>query len=379
MSATARFSTAEMLYVGTHRKAHHADPETIAHGIYRFARTGQGLEPRGCTPTAQPGWICESRDGRTLYAVNEVRELDGHPGGAVSAFARGEDGDLTLLNSAALPPMPCHCEVDESGALLLVATFGGGSVHLFELAPDGSIGAERDCHVHAGSSAHPKRQTSPHAHAVAIAPGGRFVLVPDLGTDRLEVYRLDTAAARLVPEPALSLQLPPLSGPRHVAFGKGTAYLINEMAARIDAFAWDGETGLLTPLGSTALLPDDFAGLRSGGAIALHPTLPFLYATTRSHGSSGLPSEPGLDQLCWCRIDPVSGALTLAGCVPSGGGIPRAFAFDPENGDLVVGHQCSGTLVRFRIDPATGTPGQLGDGLATPVPVCLHFSAAKIV
>ena len=35
---------------------------------------------------------------------------------------------------------------------------------------------------HEGSSAHPTRQTGPHAHSIAVDPDNRFVLVTDLGT-----------------------------------------------------------------------------------------------------------------------------------------------------------------------------------------------------
>jgi 6-phosphogluconolactonase len=367
----------ERLYVGTHRRAHRADQADIAHGIYHFEREAaeSAFEARGICETAQPGWLATHPDGRTLYAVNEVRELGDHPGGAVTAFAIDpETGVLRALNRALLPPMPCHCTVDPQGRYLLVATFGGGSVHLFELLADGSLRAERDRHVHTGSSAHPQRQTAPHAHAVAIAPGGRFVLVPDLGTDQVWVYEVDATAFRLVPRLDLRIEQPPLSGPRHLAFSPDGrfAYLINEMSATVAVFGWNGDTGVLAPLQTVDLLAEDFAGLRSGAAIMNHPDGRHLYATTRSHGSSGLPVAPGLDRLVWFAVDSATGLLTFAGRTESGGGIPRAIALSPDTNRLYIGHQCNGVITEFAL--ADGTPINTGRVIATPVPVCLLFA-----
>ena len=364
------------LYVGTHRRALRADPADTAFGIYGFEQSGSSYQPIGITATPQPGWIAAHPKGGLLYAVNEVRDLDGHPGGGVSAFAiDAASGALTALNTQPTPPMPCHCEVDQTGRFLLVATFGGGSVHLFPIEDDGRIGPECDAHHHSGSSIHPRRQTEPHAHAVSIDPGNRFVLVPDLGTDRLMVYELDQARSCLIARDDRTIALPPGSGPRHIAFGDAgrVVYLVNEMSATVTVFAFDGKTAELRLLQTADLLPDGFGGLRSGAAIAVHPSGAHLYATTRSHGSSELPEKPGLNLLIWFAIDPRDGTLQLSGSVLSGGEIPRSFAFDASGEELFVGHQGSGTLVTFQIDPTTGTPVPQPNPLLTPVPVCLTF------
>ena len=365
-----------ILFAGTHRRAHRADSTDIAFGIYAF-RVEQGrLSPLALTRTPQPGWVAVHPGGHFLYCANELREMEGREGGAVSAFRIDlATGALDPLNSRPLPPMPCHCAVDATGRFLLVATFGGGSVHLFAIEDDGRIGAELDAHVHHGSSIDPRRQAGPHAHAVAIDPGNRFVLVPDLGTDSLYVYALDREGGRLAPLPERTLALAAGSGPRHLAFGSGgwRVYLMNEMSATIAVLAFDPETGALDLLQSIDLLPAGFAGLRSGAAVAIHPRGDFLYATTRSHGSSGEPPVRGLDLLVWFSIDR-NGLLVPGGRVPAEGQIPRSFTLDPAGDFLFVGHQCSGTIATFRID-SDGAPAFTGQRIATPVPVCLEFAA----
>lgn len=374
--------TRTFLYTGTLQKAHHADDAPTAHGIYRWDRSGTD-QPWGgpvLTPTLQPGWICLATDGQTLYALNEVKELEGETGGAVSAFRVAPDtGDLTALNRLRLPGNPCHGLVEATGRYLLIATFHGGTVHMIRLAPDGSLDAEVARHQHQGSSVHPKRQTSPHPHGIAISPDNKFVMVPDLGTDRVEVYALDTESGTLDLRKERGLSLPAGSGPRHAVFSQDGKhlYVINEMNATIAVLEVADNTGALSWLQSCDLLPEGFAGLRSGGEIALNAKGLTLYASTRSHGSSGLPASPGIDTMAWFDVDPATGLLRFAGRVPSGGGIARAFVIEPDQRHLLVAHQCTGTLVRFAIDAANGALSNMEEPLKTPVPVGLIFGLAN--
>lgn len=65
-----------------------------------------------------------------------------------------------------------------------------------------------------GQSAHPVRQTGPHAHSAAFSGDSRFVYICDLGTDRVKVYRYDGNA--LVLSDAGEYVLTPGAGPRLV-------------------------------------------------------------------------------------------------------------------------------------------------------------------
>jgi 6-phosphogluconolactonase len=367
-----------MLYVGTHRRAYRDDPSDIAFGLYIFrGRAGGNFKSAGHVETEQPGWVAVHPSGKFVYVVNEVRKFGGQDGGGVSAFAVDPDSRcLTPLNSRLTPQMPCHCTIDLTGQFLLVATFGGGSVHLFPIAPDGSLGMPADEYWHDGSSVH-ARQAGPHAHAVVLDPYNRFVLVPDLGIDQVRVYELQTELARLIPQPERTVSLPPGSGPRHLTFDPTGrfAYLMNEISATIAVFVYDHSTGALEPHQTVDLLPTDFAGFRSGAAIAVHPGGRHLYATTRSRVSSGEPPIPGLDNLTWFDVHPENGTLHGGGRMPSGGEIPRSFAFANNGEHLLVGHQGSSTIITFRLDCRTGKP-IMTESLDTPVPVCLCVASA---
>ena len=92
---------------------------------------------------------------------------------------------------------------------------------------------------------HPN-QTQPRAHMVTFDPSGRWVVVTDLGLDRLYVYRLDTVTGELVANVPPYLQFERGRGPRHIAFHPNgrLAYLINELSAIMTVLTWAPEAGI---------------------------------------------------------------------------------------------------------------------------------------
>jgi 6-phosphogluconolactonase len=143
------------------------------------------------------------------------------------------------------------------------------------------------------------------------------------------------------------------------------------MNATVVAFSVDVVHARLQHLQTVDLLPDGFAGLRSGAAIGLHAETNTLYATTRSHGSSGKSAAPGINSLVWFAVDPATGRLGNRQSIDSGGEIPRSFAFSCDGRSLLVGHQGTNDIVRFALNAETGRPTQMGDAISAPVPVCL--------
>ena len=65
-----------------------------------MARSGlRSLDRIGMPPTPRPGWVAFHPSRRYLYAVNEVREFEGRPGGKASTFAIEQaTGQLSPLN-----------------------------------------------------------------------------------------------------------------------------------------------------------------------------------------------------------------------------------------------------------------------------------------
>jgi 6-phosphogluconolactonase len=367
------------MYVGTFPRAHQSDPADTAFGIY-VLRAGQSsgrLEPADLAPAPRAGWLAPHPSGRFLYAVHEVREFAGRPGGGVSAFAVDPvTGRLAMLGSRPTTGrLPCHCALDQAGRYLLVSTYLDGTVELFPIEADGRLGPVREVHWHQGASVHPRRQASAHAHSVTFDPAFRFALVADLGADRIVVYEFDGAHGTLIPHPGRDACVAPGSGPRHLVFRPDArfAYLVSEMAATITVLAYDAATGTPRPVQAVSTLPDGFAGFRAAAEIAVHPSGRFLYATNRSYGSSGEPPQRGEDSIAWFAIDPDSGRLTPRGRARSGGETPRSFVIDPGGTWLYIANQRSANITAYRIDAVTGDLGPAVHVTQTPVPVCVQL------
>ena len=107
------------------------------------------------------------------------------------------------------------------------------------IAADGRLEPATDVIRYEGSGPKPQ-QDAAHAHMIAPDPNGRFILVADLGTDQVSVYRLDPAAGTLIPNssgtPVVKEQ--PGAGPRHFAFAPdGRAlYVINELDSTLSVY-----------------------------------------------------------------------------------------------------------------------------------------------
>ena len=216
--------------------------------------------------------------------------------------------------------------------MLMVANYGGGSVSVLPIGEDGKLGAVSHLAQHSGSSVNPRRQEAPHAHGVHLDPAGKLLAVPDLGLDKVMLYRLDAEAGTLKPCDPPAAEVAPGSGPRHLAFHPNGqhAYVINEMSNTVTAFDHDAESGKLTPTQVISTLPESFQGVTYTAEIFVHPSGKFLYGSNRGH-----------DSLAIFAIDEASGRLTSIGQTSTGGKSPRSFAIDPTGRFLLAANQGS--------------------------------------
>jgi len=173
--------------------------------------------------------------------------------------------------------------VDKTGKNVLVANYGGGSIAVLPIAPDGRLREASAFVQHRGSGANPKRQQGPHAHCINVAPDNRFVLAVDLGLDQVLVYRFDPARGSLEANSPAFAKVSPGAGPRHFAFhpsGK-FAYVINELQSTVTAFAYDRRRGVLQEVQTAPTLPSGFADNNSTAEVQAHPSGKFLYGSSR--------------------------------------------------------------------------------------------------
>ncbi len=336
-------------------------------GIYRMeldAATGKLSEPALAAEVDNPSFLAVHPTHKYLYAVNETAD-DGKPGG-VTAFALDPaTGAITKLNrQSSGGDGPCHLVVDAAGKNVLVANYGGGSVAVLPIGPDGRLAPATELVKHSGRVADPQRQGGSHAHSVNLDAANRIAVVADLGLDRLFLYKFDPAGGRLTPHDPPSVKLADRSGPRHFAFHPDGqhAYAIHEIDCTITAFDYDPARGTLAPIQTVPTMPVAVEPRHSTAEVAVHPSGKFLYGSNRGH-----------DSLAVYAIEPGSGRLELVEHEPTGGQTPRNFAVDPTGAFVLAENQSSGTIVVLRVDPATGALAPTGQVVALPSPSCVKF------
>lgn len=236
-------------------------------GIHAFGFDSDkgALKPLHRTTEIQnPFFIALSPDKRFLYSI-DAEKFGGDEDENVAAFAlEGRTGRMKRINhQSARGTASCYLDVDATGKTVLVANYSSGSVASLPVKADGSLGEAVSFFQHSGSSTDPQRQKGPNAHCSVISPDGKHALACDLGIDKVMIYTLEAATAKLAPNTAQPFaKLTPGSGPRHLTFhpnGK-LVYLINELANTITVFDWNAADGTLKEKQTIATLPKDFTG-----------------------------------------------------------------------------------------------------------------------
>ena len=354
-----------LVYVGTYTRPGKSE------GIYawRFdTKTGE-LTPLGlAVKTGNPSFFAIDPAGRHLYAVGEMGNFGGKPGGSVSAFEIDKaSGKLKPMNAVTSGgPGPCFAAVDKTGKNVLVANYSGGSLEVIPIKSDGSLGEPSTFIQHSGKGPNPQRQEKAHAHSINLSPDNRFAIAADLGLDKVFVYRFDAAAGKLTPNDPPFAAVTPGSGPRHFSFAPDgrSAYLISELAQTVTGFQWDAKAGKLTEIGTVSTLP---AGMKVEGnstaEVLVHPSGKFVYGSNRGHDSIAVFAVAK------------DGKLTLIQNESTQGKVPRNFRIDPSGQWLFAVNQDSDSMVLFRIDAKTGKLTPAGKKVEVFGPVCVKFLA----
>lgn len=368
-ASTAQQQRNYFVYVGTYTGA---DSKGI-YG-YRFDEATGQLAPLGvAAEVVNPSFVVADPAHLHLYAVTEMTARGPNAykeNGSISSFSIDpRTGSLKFLNKVSSGGGgPCHLVVDKLGKILFVANYGSGNVASFAIQADGSIGAMTGLDQHSGSSVDPRRQKGPHAHAVVLSPDNRFLFVPDLGLDRILIYRIDEAKQSFTLNNPSYVSVKPGLGPRHFIFGARArfAYAICEMGSSVVAFSYDRTNGRLTPVQTISTLPPEFSGEDNSAEIQVDRSGRFLYASNRGDNS-----------ITVFQIDAKTGLLSRIQVAPTQGKIPRNFVIDPTGKYLVAANQDSNDLVVFTIDPGTGKLTPTNQVVDLPSPVSILFIPAQ--
>jgi 6-phosphogluconolactonase len=354
-------------YIGAYTEA---DFGGKGRGIYSFTlnlENGHLEDLHLQAECTNPSYLCAPLSGKYLYAVNELHEWEGKPGGAVSAYAV-EGGGLRLLNQAASEgACPCHIALDPGERFAVVSNYTGGSIAVFPLLHEGGLGKAVQRIALSGHGPNAGRQEGPHAHSFMFAPAGAYGFACDLGADRVMAYTIRGDE----PQPLIPADVPwfPVqggSGPRHGVFHPqgNRCYVLNELDSTVDVLAWDMDRGIFERLGRISALPPDVSGAEcdnTSAAIRLDRGGKYLYVSNR-----------GRDSITVFRVED-GGLLAYIGAVSSGGRTPRDIILDPAGAFLIAAHQNSDNLTVFWVDEALGILVKAGE-YELPSPVCVLFA-----
>jgi 6-phosphogluconolactonase len=358
------------LYIGTY--TNQASPQgRVGQGIYRatLLPASGALRVEGVAAEMTNPTFLVLRNDR-IYAIGEVSEHDGEPGGVVAAFAVDPaTGDLSLVNRQSSGGAgPAFVTTDATVRMALVANYVGGSVASLPIGPEGALEPPSKVVAppmpHEGPGPVADRQDAPHAHSIIPDRNNRFAFEADLGADRIYQYTLDPVAGQISPEPIEIYNVFPGTGPRHLAFHPSGRwlYVIGELSSTLIVYSYDANNGLLREPKALSLLPTGWEGFNKSSEVVLSPDGRFIYAGNR-----------GYDSITVLRVHDDSGTVTLAGQYPSGGSFPRHFALDPSGEWLVVANEQSDNLTTFRVDQENGVLKWTGQSVQVPVPVCVVF------
>jgi 6-phosphogluconolactonase len=339
------------LLVGTY-----TGPKSEGIYVYRFdTKTGAATRV-SAAQTVNPSYLVASRDGRFVYAVDELPGDNGPASqrGGISAFSfDAASGQLSFLNKVSSEGNdPCYLSISSDGRYLTTANYSvaadpGGSFAVFPLDADGKVGPAVLSVHHEGGGPVKGRQDNAHVHSTVFSPDGHYLFAQDLGADKLFVYRYTPDGSRGLfgPTERRYVDMKAGSGPRHLVFAPDGkyAYLTSELAATVDVFQYNGD-GNLTLVQTLPMTKPGFKGQVGAAAIHVSPDGRFVYASNRGDAN----------EIVIYAVDPANGHLHEVGRQSSLGKAPREFSIDPSGRWLIVGNQNSDTAYVFRRDVQSG-------------------------
>ncbi len=337
-----------------------------------YTKAPYGAGPGVVRFSLEPGGAVGEHTGHGTGAVNPSFMVAG--GGGLLAVEEQADGRIAALDPETLDVIarapsgggdPCHLMLLDGD--IWAANYASGTASVTPLASlrGGATPVPPVLVSHPGSGPVAERQDASHAHQVTATPWGT-VLVSDLGADRVDEY---SAGSRVR---LGSAELPPGTGPRHVAI-KGQCLLVaGELDGHVhllrrtalDPAGGEGHGHFWRWLSKVPLAPTAQDVADAAEFFPSHLQLSGdgtrLYAAVRGPNTLVVLDVSGLEQ----GLAPVFLAR-----ISSGGAWPRHFAVGGHM--MYVANQRSNSVTVFALDR---------DGLPGPEPVqTLDFGSPTCV
>lgn len=328
--------------------------------VYKFnPLNGELSKVSTAENVTNPSFITLSTDGRFLYSCIDTKMPYS---GNIAAFDfDSTNGQLKYLNKqSSAGANPVNLTVSENNKYIVTGNYTDASVTVFSTNANGTINTLLQTIPFIDSSVNKVRQNKSHIHSTIFSPDYKFLYLPDLGADKIRVYKFDSGNEKpLVPQEQLTVHTVPGTGPRHMVFhpDKKFAYCTEEMGGMISAYTF--KQGKLIVVQRIFSYSKPIKGDYSTADIHISPDGKFLYASNRGENTISIFS-----------IDK-KGKLKLIDHHSTMGNTPRNFTLDPTGHFLLVANQLSDNIVVFKRDSVTGLLETTGIEIKVTTPTCV--------
>ncbi|OIW24773.1 putative isomerase YbhE [Coniochaeta ligniaria NRRL 30616] len=322
---------------------------------------------------SEPTWLTLDYTNSVLYCLNE-----GWGGNAsITSYKTSVGGALTELDFLPVLKSPVASTLfGANNSQLAVAFYDTSSFGTFSVGNAKDLAAQQlETYTLAKPGPVPDRQDVPHLHDAILDPTKQFLLVPDLGSDLVRVYKIPAGLASASVQEVAPIKAVPGSGPRHGGFavvGKSTFfYHVNELSNTITGYTV-AYTGDSAPEFTRIF---DFSTHGPGGSVingtkaaelVVSPDQKFVIVSSRGENSLTFPNLDAAnttalisDPLVTFAIDDKTGQLSLVQIAPAGGRNPRGFSLNKAGTLVASALQDDNRVVVIERDVKTGLLGKI--------------------
>jgi 6-phosphogluconolactonase len=312
-------------FVGSYtKKEGHVDGK--GEGVYHIQMDENLSElNRSVIPdVVNPSFITLDDSKKYLFVTEEL-----NPEGIISSFDLESKPIKKLSQVSAHGGAPCY--VSYKNGFCFVANYVGGNVGMYKINTNGTIAEAPSLLAFSGKGT-TARQEAPHPHAARLSEDASILLVPDLGTDFLNVIAVDFKEGKLGENKPIKINAAG-AGPRHIVTNGKRIYLANELNSSL-CFIDENQN----QVESFSTLSPDYQGVNLVADIQMTPNKQFVYVSNRGENS-----------LAAFKIK-TDGRMEKVGVFPCKGLVPRNFNITPDGKYLFCANQNSDNIVIFLIE-----------------------------
>lgn len=318
--------------------------------------TGEWMEKQCLNTIDNPSYLAFDNDEKYLYSVHGDLTK-------VSSYKILDDGTIAFMNEIEIGGKnPVYLTVDKTNQWLIVATLQGGTVYSIKLKENGELGDIADRFVFEGK----EEGKISFVHQCIWDLTKTYIFAPAQGRNQgygqIRVLKFDSETGTFTQTCKVMAQ--EKEEPRHVAVHPNNryVYMINEKGNSVEYFAFDEETGTLTPKQKVPTLPDTYTGAGQASTVAVDEEGKILIGSNRT-----------FDALVWYRIDEKTGYLKTLGYTSTLGKTPRFMGFNKDKTRFYVANEDSDSIIEMVLDGQKEMVECTGRIIKTESPVCIVF------